>query len=118
MFQSIKYRCSICDKKISNSNLPAYFPNYVCSDCDKRAVLKDGRLASKLQSQRIENLRSADPFGYKDTLLSSDTGPNPVYIDGQKCWRRYRLGSWITMKDIYNSWSLEEFEINNFSEGR
>ena len=114
MFQSIDYKCHICHKKIIHSNLPAYFPHYVCKECDERAVLKDGKSASEWFSKHVERLRDQDPFGYKDKLLTHNTGPNPVYIDGQKCWRRYRLGSWITMKDVYNSWSLEEFEINNF----
>ena len=114
MFQSINYNCSICKKKIHNSNLPAYFPHYVCQECDKRAVMKNGRLALQWFSKRVEKLRSEDPIGYKEIITSSDTGPNPVFIDGHKCWRRYRMGTWVTMKDIYNSWSLEEFEHNNF----
>ena len=116
MFQSINYKCSICQKKVSNSNLPAYFPHYVCNECDERAVLEGGRLASKWFSSKVEKLRAQDPFGYKDTLLSSNTGPNPITIDGHKCWRRYRMGAWVTMKDVHNSKSLEEFEINNFRE--
>ena len=118
MFQVTNNKCSICKKVIHDSNLPAYFPNYVCDECDERAVLKNGGKASEWHRKNLENLRSQDPFHYKDTLVSSETGPNPVFIDGCKCWRRYRLGSWVTMKDVFNSWSLEEFEINNFSNGK
>ena len=110
----VNYNCSICHKKIHDSNLPAYFPGYVCAECDSRAMAKDGRPVSQHFFEKRARLRHEDPFGYKDALLSSDTGPNPVFIDGKQCWRRYRLGAWITMKDNYNSRTLEEFEQNNF----
>ena len=114
MFQKFTNRCSICNKKIVDSNLPAYFPHYVCQECDKLAVTQEGQLVLQLYNQHVSNLRTESPFGYKDILFDSNTGPNPVFIKGHKCWRRYRMGSWVTMKDVYNSRTLEEFEQNNF----
>jgi hypothetical protein len=114
MFLNVKNSCSICGRKFENTSLPAYFPYYVCPECDERAVLSDGQSAADWFRKKTQDLRQKDPFGYKDILSSSDTGPNPVFIDGHKCWRRYRMGSWVTMKDAYNSRNLEEFEINNF----
>ncbi|MCK5708377.1 MAG: hypothetical protein KAI43_12070 [Candidatus Aureabacteria bacterium] len=115
MFQRFNYNCSICKKKFPNPDTPVYYPHAVCEDCDKRAILNDGSPASTWFKKKKENMREKPPFTYKDDMLSSDTGPNPVFIDRLKCWRRYRLGTWITMKDVFNSHSLEEFETNNFS---
>ena len=115
MFRPSDYSCSICKKKLSNPDLALYYPHAVCEECDKKAILKDGCLSSKWVSERLEKLRSEDPYGYKDKIMLGDAGPNPVYINGRKCWRRYRLASWVTMIDVHNSRTLEEFEQNNFS---
>lgn len=80
--------CPICGDEPAYIDFSTY-PYEVCSDCDKKAVNEDGQKAR------------SDPKG--------DWGDNPVYVDGEKCWRRYRFGGWVTMKDMHDCESLEEF---------
>lgn len=92
----------------------------VCESCDSRALDSDGRPAE----DRFKNL---DPPPEQPTIetgedgtvtyhvptslgyFPDDDGPNPVFVDGRKCWRRYRFGGWITMLDPYGCSSLAEF---------
>ena len=77
--------------------------NYVCKECDKLALTSDGKKASQWFKDYISVLRNKSSFIAKDAIFEGVKGPNPVYIKGIKCWRRYRLGSWVTMKDVFNS---------------
>ncbi len=94
--------CPICGSADGGGANSA--PAVVCDACDERAVTADGAEPwhGWPPSERPE---TAD-----DTIrLPPDAGANPVFIDGQKCWRRYRFGGWITMVDEHDCDSLNEF---------
>jgi len=81
--------CSICGTSLDNPNFARNYPNLVCRECDARAVNAEG------QRPRHES--------------AFDSGDNPVFIDGIKCWRRYRYGGYVTMRDMFNCSDLSEF---------
>jgi hypothetical protein len=92
--------CSICGAVISDTP----YPNRVCDDCDERAVNADGE----------RPWHGFPPGEEPDTddnaiQMQPDRGENPVFIDGHKCWRRYRFGGWVTMKDEHDCETLQEF---------
>jgi len=60
----------------------------ICERCDERS------------------LSSADETPL--TASAEDAGNNPVFVDGQKCWRPYCFGGWVTMRDPWSCESLEE----------
>ncbi|WP_460562070.1 HEAT repeat domain-containing protein [Halorubrum pallidum] len=84
------------------------FPVRVCEECDQRAVNEDGDkpwTGFPPDAQPEEDLSAiVDP--------PSD-GENPVFIDGHKCWRRYRMIGWKTYLDYYDCDTLREFYIRH-----
>ena len=96
--------CSICDKNNLDDSMFQYY-SPVCNKCDEKAINKNGTEALHT-IQKEENLSL-------DELISIDDGDNPVYIDGKKCWRRYKFGSWITMLDKFNCNTIHEFYLKN-----
>lgn len=83
----IKARCGICGVPIRE--VPARYPHRVCRWCEKRTVNSKGR----------------EPW--HDS--GKDEGENPVFIDGKQCWRRYRFGGYVTMRDRDNCRTLGQF---------
>ena len=80
-------KCSICGRALDS--FLASYPDAVCRQCDSRAFNDEGEPAQH------------EIFG--------DAGDNPVFIDGIKCWRRYRFGTYVTMRDEYDCATIEEF---------
>lgn len=87
MTTSIPAACAFCGWHLDERT--ARYPNAVCHDCDCRAVNATG--------------------GEPETSSLDDTGDNPVFIDGAKCWRRYKFGVWWTMRDDWDCATLAEF---------
>ena len=82
-------QCAICGKALDDAGFASNYPNFVCRSCDARAVNAEGE----------------PPKAWPQ----ADAGENPVFIDGIKCWRRYRYGGWITMRDDDDCPSIRAF---------
>ena len=80
--------CSVCGSKLPNPEFATNYPNLVCDDCDARARSASGASANRFMEQPYDN---------------------PVYIDGCRCWRRYRFGGHITLRDAFSCDTLNEF---------
>jgi hypothetical protein len=80
---------SICGEVLENPSFARNYPNFVCRTCDSRAV-NDCGVSPRHESQY-------------------DDGDNPVFIDGHKCWRRYRYGGYVTMRDDVDCATIGEF---------
>jgi len=85
----MEVRCAICGKRVDNPGFARKYPNYVCRECASRAVNSEGERPSH------------------DSM--SDSGDNPVFIDGIRCWRRYRYGGYVTMRDDDDCQGIGEF---------
>lgn len=81
--------CSICGNTIGHSALRSV-PNPVCRVCDGRAETADGQPATAARE------------------------PNPVFVDGHKCWRQYTVDvvkselNHLTVRDAIGCASVRE----------
>lgn len=99
-------RCSICARLHDNTDFASDYMTMVCDECETRAVNSRGQLPK----------HGPPSFHSEDNVLVvtdwGDDGDNPVFIDGHKCWRRYKFGGYITMRDIWDSPDLSTFYEN------
>jgi hypothetical protein len=82
-------RCALCGAAHNDPDFASGYVTMVCHECDGRAVDVDG--------------------GQPRHESSNDGGDNPVFIDGYQCWRRYKFGRYVTMRDSWNSRDAGEF---------
>jgi hypothetical protein len=96
--------CGICGDQLPDGEFALNYPNFVCEECNSTAVNEDG-----------ETPWHGWPPGEKPESepgviqMVPDRGENPVYINGIKCWRRYRFGGHIAFRDPFDCDTLKEF---------
>ena len=98
--------CALCEAPFERDSIErtSIYVNVVCRACDQRAVNRSG--AEPATGRAYLQRESDEPI---DPGVVADVGDNPVFIDGQKCWRRYKFGGHITRLDEHDCDSVEEF---------
>lgn len=84
--------CSICLSDLAvdyGMDFARNYPGLVCRSCDQKAL--------NVRNQPAEH------------SSWEDSGDNPVFITKIKCWRRYKFGGFVTMRDPHNCTSIEDF---------
>ncbi|WP_188979043.1 hypothetical protein [Halocalculus aciditolerans] len=97
--------CAICGGPLYIP-LSSPYANLVCDECDRRAVTEDGEEPTHGKAYRE---KMAEKYGPESAQARSGSGDNPVFIDGQKCWRRYRHGGYVTRLDQFDCDDIWEF---------
>ena len=106
----IQEECAICGEPLFGipTDLTRSYPNLVCKQCDRNAVNEDGDPSKTGAAYReMVKTESEDP---ESVTVPTDSGENPVFIDGHKCWRRYKFGGFMTRLDQFDCESIREFE--------
>ena len=100
------WNCPICNNNLSDDYTLEFkiYPNLICKKCDEKAINSNG-LNAKHAVDKLDDINISDMY--------IDDGDNPVYIEGKKCWRRYKFGGWVTMLDNFNCNTLGEFYEKN-----
>ena len=81
--------CSICGDRFDHL-LSTTYANPICDDCDTRAVTEPGVPARK--------------------------GDNPVFIDGIRCFRRYKMGGWLSQRDTLGCDDYDDFYDTHYDD--
>ena len=103
-------RCAICKEpfdaiyQIASSD----YDHLVCTQCDSEAVTKGGK-KPKHGNEYLGRDSVIEKDGKQVVRMDPDVGDNPVFIDGNKCWRRYEVGGWVTQLDPFDCDSIDEF---------
>jgi len=71
------------------SEVPDDYPHF-CSICDARAVSEPG--------------------------VPARQGDNPVFIDGIRCFRRYKMGGWLSQRDALDCDDYDEFYDTHYDD--
>lgn len=103
--------CAICRESFDHydSEFASNYANLVCESCDEQAVTEKDECPEHGTEYLCEDEVVENDDSTTSIQLSPDVGDNPVFINGQKCWRRYRFGGWITRRDEHDCDSVEEF---------
>jgi len=106
--------CAICEEPLFGIPIPltSTYPNLVCKECERQAVTENGEEPKQGAAYREKLKGESD--NPESIQVPTDSGENPVYIDGQKCWRRYKFGGFITQVDEFNCDSLIEFKEKHY----
>ena len=99
--------CSVCGEEPVASTLAMRYPNVVCEQCSNQAVDQEGE---SVPSQSSGNVRVGD------AVPKRPVEPNPVFIEGHKCWRLYRSEGGVTLRDAHDCSTLDEFTAKHFAE--
>ena len=96
-------RCAICGALHQDPEFAASYVTLVCGECESRAVNAQGETPFHSSAELVEE------DGKQVLHLGGDFGDNPVFIDGHKCWRRYKFGGYVTMRDVWGTSNIGDF---------
>lgn len=104
-------RCALCGQKFESygSAFASRFNHLVCRQCDDQAVTEDAKEPEYGNEYFDEETVIEESEEMVKIRMPPDDGDNPVFIDGEKCWRWYRFGGFVTLRDVHSSESLGEF---------
>jgi len=89
----------------------------ICGEsCDEQAVTHDGIRPKHGNAYLGQDSVVEKSNGQEVIRMDPDVGDNPVFIDGEKCWRRYRFGGWVTCRDDFDCDSIQEFYKTHWEE--